>query len=521
MIDSTSVKTRFIVSIVSNTVRSVIGFFSGLLIARGLNPSGYGDMMFLLGSFVAVRTLLDMGSSSAFYTFISQRPRSLRFYLYYYAWLALQFVIPAFLIIAVLPTAIIEQVWLGHSRTIILLAFAAAFMQQQVWQTLNQIGEASRKTVRVQIIGTAVAIGHLILVFTLVAYDVVSVRWVFWLLIGEYPLAAVWAFWFLREKKATSRADERRAFSAGSLLKEYWVYCQPLAFLSLVAFLYEFADRWLLQRFGGSSEQGFYQIAYQFATVSLLATSSILNVFWKEIAEANARQDSQRLAAIYHKVSRSLVMLGAVLSGFLIPWTEQIVAVLLGKSYLTAVPVLVIMFLYPIHQSMGQIGGTMLLAGGHTKGYSKLSVTVMLIGLPLSYLVQAPSHGAPIPGLGLGAIGMALKMVLVNIVSVNILAWLIARYHGWKFDWLYQVVGIGAAIGSGYLAKKAAGLFWDLSRSDLAGLLLPFLASGVFYLVVVTVFILTMPWLIGMKRNEMISMLQQLKSLVFKSFTAR
>ncbi|HUJ19455.1 MAG TPA: lipopolysaccharide biosynthesis protein [Nitrospirota bacterium] len=513
MIDSSSVKTRFIVSVLSNTVRSVIGFFSGLLIARGLNPAGYGDMMFLLGSFVAVRTLLDMGTSSAFYTFISQRPRSRRFYLYYYAWLALQFVIPAVLIIVLLPNAMIEKVWLGHSRTIILLSFAAAFMQQQVWQTLNQIGEASRKTIRVQIICTAVAIGHLGLVFMLLAYDLLSVRMVFLLLIGEYPLAALWAFRFLRDKEATTGPDESGALSAGSLLKEYWLYCQPLAFLSLVAFLYEFADRWLLQRFGGPSQQGFYQIAYQFASVSLLATTSILNVFWKEIAEANARQDKQRLAALYHKVSRSLVMLGAVLSGFLIPWTEQIVAVLLGKSYLTAVPVLVIMFLYPIHQSMGQIGGTMLLAGGHTTAYTKMSIAMMLISLPLAYLVQAPTHGVTIPGLGLGAVGMALKMILLNILSVNILAWLIARYHGWKFEWLYQVIGIGLVMISGYAAKQGVGLFWQLSRSDaIRSLLPPFLTAGVFYLILVSIFIWMMPWLIGMDRQEMRHIVAQFKS---------
>jgi O-antigen/teichoic acid export membrane protein len=514
MLHSTSIKTRFLVSVVSNTIRSIIGFFSGLLIARGLNPSGYGDMTFLLGSFVAFRSLLDMGSSNAFYTFISQRRRSRQFYLYYFGWLALQFIVPAFLIIALLPEAMIAKVWVGHSRMIVLLAFAASFMQQQVWQTLNQIGEASRKTVRVQIIGTAVAIGHLLLVYVLLAYGLLSVKVVMWLFIVEYPLATLWAFWFLRDQETTAGKTGHETISATAMLREYWIYCKPLALLSLITFLYAFADSWLLQRFGGSSEQGFYQIAYQFASVSLLATTSILNIFWKEIAEANALEDSERLATLYQKVSRSLVMLGAMLSGFLIPWTEQIVTVLLGTSYITAVPVLAVMFFFPIHQSMGQIGGTMLLAGGHTKAYTKMSITVMLVSLPLSYLVQAPAQGEPVPGLGLGAIGMALKMVLVNIVSVNILAWLIARYHGWKFEWLYQVVGIGAAIGAGYLAKNIAGLFWDLSISEITGLLLPFLASGMVYLIAISICIMAMPWLVGMEKDDMKEMLKKLGAII-------
>jgi O-antigen/teichoic acid export membrane protein len=514
MLNSTSVKTRFLVSLISNTIRSIIGFFSGLFVARGLNPSGYGDMSFLLGSFVAVRTLLDMGSSSAFYTFISQRPHGVRFYLYYFGWLALQFVVPALLITALMPESMIAKVWLGHSRTIILFAFAASFSQQQVWQTLNQIGEASRKTVRVQIIGMVVAVGHLIIIYALLAHGLLSVKMVFWLLIVEYAIAAFWAIRFLREKNAAFDASVPEAFSAGAMLKEYLIYCKPLAFLSLVSFLHEFADRWLLQRFGGSSQQGYYQIAYQFAAVSLLATSSILNVFWKEIAEANARQDKERLAALYRKVSRALVMLGAILSGFLIPWTGQIVTVVLGISYLTAVPVLMIMFLYPIHQSMGQIGGTMLLAGGHTKAYMSISVTMMLVSLPLSFLVQAPPHGAPVPGLGLGATGMALKMVLVNIVSVNILAWSIARYHGWKFDWTYQVVGISLVLCAGYFSKLTAGFFWDVSRPDIIGLLPPFFASSVLYIIIVSLSILAMPWLVGMGKDDVKDVLKKFGAII-------
>ena len=75
VLHSTSVKLRLVVSVGSNALRALISFFTGLLIARALNPAGYGDLMFLLGSFVAIRSLLDMGSSSAFFTFLSQRSR--------------------------------------------------------------------------------------------------------------------------------------------------------------------------------------------------------------------------------------------------------------------------------------------------------------------------------------------------------------------------------------------------------------------------------------------------------------
>lgn len=83
----------------------------------------------------------------------------------------------------------------------------------------------------------------------------------------------------------------------------------------------------------------------------------------KEIAEARARGEHGRVAILYTKINRGLVILSAVIAGLLLPWAKQIVAILLGPTYVKAWPILAIMFLYPIHQSMGQIGGTMFMAG--------------------------------------------------------------------------------------------------------------------------------------------------------------
>src|SRR3989442_12337592 len=114
MLNSTSVKTRMLVSIGSNALRAALSFFTGVVIARSLDPSGYGDLMFLLGSFAAIRMLLDMGCSSAFFTFLSRRSRGRRFYLLYFAWLALQVVITVIVVGLLIPSSLLHRIWLGH-----------------------------------------------------------------------------------------------------------------------------------------------------------------------------------------------------------------------------------------------------------------------------------------------------------------------------------------------------------------------------------------------------------------------
>ncbi|MFN3467993.1 MAG: oligosaccharide flippase family protein, partial [Candidatus Brocadiales bacterium] len=66
-----SIKFRFLASILANVTRMGLGLLTGLLVARGLGPAEFGSFSFLLTSFTAISQLLDMGSSQAFYTFVS------------------------------------------------------------------------------------------------------------------------------------------------------------------------------------------------------------------------------------------------------------------------------------------------------------------------------------------------------------------------------------------------------------------------------------------------------------------
>ncbi len=488
-----SVRVRFLFSIVSNALRAIIGFATGLLIARALNPAGYGDLMFLLGSFVAIRTLLDMGSSSAFFTFLSQRARGIKFYWIYISWLAVQFLVTLIFLWFIIPSGLFQKVWLGHNREIVLLAFAASFMQQQVWQTVGQIGEAMRKTVKVQLLNLGVALFYFIIIVILASNEQLSIQKILYVLVCQYMVATLYSYYLLRESLSDSVVDA----SVAGVFRDYWKYCKPLLVLSFVSFTYDFTDKWMLQKFGGATQQGYFQVASQFAAVSLLATTSILNVFWKEIASAWESQDRTRVAMLYRKVSRGLVMMGAMISGLLLPWSEQIVRIFLGAEYLNAWPVLAVMLLYPIHQSMGQIGGTMFLASGQTRKYMFVSIGVMLLSIPFTYFVLSSSTHDGLSGLEFGALGMACKMVILGIISVNVQAWIIAGFCGWKFDWLFQVVGVPLMIGLGFAAKIFVGLFWTMGNASMSKLLLLVITSSLIYVCFAMAALWRLPWLVG------------------------
>jgi len=457
---------------------------------------------------------MDMGSSNAFYTFISQQARGRKFYLMYYTWLIIQFMVSVLLVSVLMPQTLIDHIWLGHSRKLILLALLAAFMQQQVWATVTQLGESTRQTLKVQLLGLSVIASHSVVIVALYFANWLSITTVLVAITCEYLLATMVStkLLFSTSHDKAEAPDQ----SMKEIFGEYWIFCRPLILLAVASFIYEFVDRWMLQRYAGSIQQGFYQISAQLAGVCLLATASILNIFWKEISEANARQDKQRVAYLYNKVNRGLLMIGAVMSCFMFPWAEEIVILLLGTAYQKSWPVFAIMLMYPIHQSMGQVNGTMFLACAHTKTFTVIAIIGQIASIPITYLLLASSSDILVPGLALGALGLAIKMVGMNILLVNIQAWLIARLNGWKYEWKYQVVGITLVFTLGYIIKVAICYFIPtaLLVTEKLSFIFAILLSGAVYLFGIGVFLWFYPQIAGIDKVEF-------RSLIFKCIPLR
>lgn len=493
---STSIKTRFTVSLIANLLRSGISFATGLLLARWLGPEDFGRMAFLLASFMAFKQLLDMASSSAFFTFLSQRQRSRKFVNFFWRWIAIQFVFSLLIVGLLLPDSALDTVWKDEERLLVILALVATFMQYNVWSIASQMAEAQRETIRVQRLNILVVAIHLAVVVALWLGGKLFLPLLFIALIVEWSIAGWFAARMYRGQDDILVNSKDAQETVSSVFREFWDYCKPFIPYAWLGFAHDFADRWMLQHWGGSSEQAYYAVAQQFAGVALLATTSILKIFWKEIAEANHQGDEKKVKRLYLKVSRGLYFVGALAAGGLLPWASEIITLLLGAAYSDGVFTLMLMFLYPVHQSMGQIGGTMLYATEQTRIQVVLGMAFMATSIVVVYFMLAPNNMV-VPGLGLASQGLAIKMVITQLIQVNIMAWFIAKIFGWKFDWTYQVVGLGAAVLAGWVAKLLISFVIG------AHVIVLMLGSAILYLLLMGMVVYAMPWITGLERDEM------------------
>jgi O-antigen/teichoic acid export membrane protein len=285
----------------------------------------------------------------------------------------------------------------------------------------------------------------------------------------------------------------------------YINFCSPIIIYSVISFLYSFIDTWLLQKFGGSQKQAIYAVSNQFSSIALLATSAISNIFFKEITEAFHNNDLIKVGIVYSRVYRFLFVIAALISCFLIPWTKNILQYLLGDSYTAGYLTLSIMLLYPIHQSIGQIGGSVLFAVEHVALQVKIGIIFMILSMFVTYFVLAPTN-AIIPGLNLGSEGLALKMLLMQFLQVNIIIYFISNILNLKFDYALQFIVIITLLIISYITFFSINYFQLFSNSFLISIIFGF----ILYLFLVFIILFYKPRLLGINKLEIVNFFNKL-----------
>lgn len=477
-----------------------------MIIARGLGPGEYGRFSFLLVTFTALKSLIDLGTSSVFFTLISQKPRSKIFILYYWGFILVQFIISLFVLFVILPKSFLTYIWGVEEKKMLLIAFFASFVQGLVWNVSSQMAEASKKSLDLQKINTFLLTFYLLGILICMQLKILTISFIFISIIVEWSVASFLAFKLYNFAESFSE-NANSTDTLGSVFSEFMKFGVPLGIVSLLTFLHETVDRSLLQKWGGSINQGFFSIAQQFSVVSLLATTSILRIFWKEIAEAYHNEKGGYVQILYLKTSRYLFVFSCVISGILIQFIPEIIKLTIGTEYKDAEPVFIIMFLYPIHQSLGQLTTTLLLSTGKTKTYSVVTSVSMCFSIMSIPFLLSPNTEF-IYGLGLGAFGLALKYFVIQFFTVNILLYIISREFNWKYDWAYQFYTMGGFILLGYIIKRAYFLVNNLIFPDIVNMAI----ISLFYFLACVIFILMFPHLIIMTRDEIIAKIKLLRT---------
>ncbi|MBV9724830.1 MAG: hypothetical protein JO299_06610 [Gammaproteobacteria bacterium] len=503
---SESVSSRYAATLGAQLVRLLVSLVIAAIVPRTLGPAVYGNYSFLLSTSAALRGVLDNGAQQAFFTFSSQERDSGPLTRLYALVLGGQFLLVLALIAIAALAGKID--WLWHAQRldqIVLVTVLEWALFLAV--SLQQLGDTKAHTAYPQLTAAVVAVatlaGLLALRFMgrLDFYTFACVN-----LTGALVTCGLLIHRLLVRKRALfwSGALEIRRYA-----QRWWRFASPLIlpqyYLPVVAWL----GLYFIQKWYGAEEQGYYAIALQWSAFAMLFTTSGVWIFWREIAH-HAVQDLRHTAAVYEKFSALFFFLALVLSFGLSAGSTLLMHVVAGERFRPAAGVLAVMAFYPISQTINQLTAATMKATERTRGYARWSVLLSLPDLLVIYLLLAPASAA-VPGLHLGAMGMAIRTALFGLFTAEVYDWLNCRFLKLSYPRiLLRKCAAAAPVAVLALVLLHSGSAW-LVRMGLGDVTALILTSGA-YAAAVLMLIALWPSVAGISRGQLLALMRALAS---------
>jgi len=492
-----SLKKRYLAKLSANLIGLSIGLITQAIIPRGLGPKAYGDFSFLSSFFIRVVGFLDMGTSIGFYTKLSQRQRDFGLVSFYFLFTGTV----SFLVIIIVGC--INET--GAYATLLpdqlpFYIYLAAFWGILTWlvQILNKIADAYGVTVSTEIARIIQKVLGLVLILGLFLLNQLSLTHFFFYHYFTLTFLALAYIWVMERSGHSLRRSWRLSLAQGkAYAKELYNYSHPLFVHALVGLIVGVLDRWMLQKFAGSVEQGFYGLSYQIGAICFLFTSAMSSLITREFAIAFGEKDLREMARLFRRYIPTLYAIAAYFACFIAVQADKVTFIMGGGNFQQAALAVTIMAFYPIHQTYGQLSGSVFYATGQTRLYRNIGIACTLAGLPIAYFLIAPPENF---GLGAGATGLAIKMVALQFIGVNIQLLFNARLlklHFWRYV-SHQFVSVGCLLGvaaiSMFVVDKGIG-FHDK-------VILSFVLAGILYTLMVMILAYAQPIIFGLTKQD-------------------
>jgi O-antigen/teichoic acid export membrane protein len=502
-----TLRKRYFYKVFANIITGVAGVISQAVISRGLGAVQYGNFNFLTDFFTQFLSFLNTGTSIAFYTKLSKRPHESKLVSFYLVYIHAATVIALLFVGGIVFLG--WQGWVWPDQTVVYI-FAAVIFAGINWlfNSMNDVVDAYGLTVdgeKAKALQRLLGIG---LILLLLHQQWVNMGSVFGFNYGVLLLSII-SFIYICHKHGKSIGP--KAFTAvemKSYALEFYKYSHPLLLISLLVLGTGIFDRWFLQIAGGSRQQGFYSLSFKVGAICFLLTGAMTQLITREFSIAHEKRDLAEMSRLFRRHIPLLYGITAIFACFVIVNADKVAVIIGGKDFKSAFLPVAIMAFYPLHQTYGQLSTSVFFATDQTHLLSKVTCIFLLLGLPLTYFLLAP---VALHGLGMGAIGLAIKMVVINIIVTNALLYFNAKFLHLPLGWYlgHQVISVAAFIALAFLAT------WGVDHYFPSGLiLLRFLGAGMGYSLLVTGAVFLFPGILGIGRKDITGLLSKAQTLL-------
>jgi O-antigen/teichoic acid export membrane protein len=504
-----SLKKRYLAKLSGNLAGLAFALVTQIIIPRGLGPRGYGDFSFLSNFFGQVVSFLDMGTSIGFYTKLSQRKNDFGLVFFYTTFTCCASVFVFVFVECAKLAGAYSTLWPDQRLLYVYLAAVWGILSWFV-QIAGRMADAYGVTVAAEIAKVIQkGIGLVIIVILFFSEQLNLTHFFFYHYFVMVFLLIAFVF-VMKVKSCFIRPNWKLSLNEiKAYIKEFYEYSNPLFVYAMVGLLAGILDRWMLQLFAGSEEQGFYGLSYQIGAVCFLFTSAMSPLIMREFSIAFGRKDIPEMALLFRRYLPVLYSMAAIFGCFACANAEKMTYIFGGKQFADASLAVAIMALYPIHQTYGQLSGSVFYATGQTRLYRNIGVFFMILGLPVAYVMIAPSDKM---GFDAGAAGLAVKFVVLQFIGVNVQLFYNAKLLNLRFtNYLgHQMLCLSCLLLIAFFVKYLVDLI-AIFEDEIIG---SFLVSGVLYSLAILALGYCLPVIFGLRRENVIALTNRVHAYI-------
>jgi O-antigen/teichoic acid export membrane protein len=415
-------KNRYLIKLLATIISSLFNAFILFLVPKSIGPESFGIYNYILNIFNQIIGVLDGGTSTAFYTKLSQRNEEKKLISFYFLFSLFVFLVLFLILFVILLTDNINYIFMSNNIHYIVKVFLISFL---IWFTRVHIKimDSFAFTIYSESIKILYVIISLLLLITIDYLYKITLNIFLDFLIFNSLLYNIMLIIVTKIKVKWSFNLSYHNIKA--YIKEFYLYTHPLFITMIIGAGVTILDFWLLQKYAGSKEQGYYALSFQIASMSFILISAMTPIITREFAKAYQQNKLLRMKLLFKKYIPSFYILATFFSIFVSYYSSFFVDFFGGDDYSSAIVILSIIALYPMHQTYGQLSGAIFFSTNKTQQYRNIAIFFMIVGLFLSILL--------IYFLKLGAVGLALKIIVIQILAVNYQLYLNCNYLNISF----------------------------------------------------------------------------------------
>lgn len=147
------------------------------------------------------------------------------------------------------------------------------------------------------------------------------------------------------------------------------------------------------------------------------------------------------------KFSIVLFLISSIAGCYALVWSREILEITLSSEFHASYIIFGLACLMPIHQGLGQLYGTALIATYNGGVEAKLSLIFVPLGMGFTFIAIHPLFFAG------DALSLILKQFILQIITVTILSYYLEKRLGYRLPVVKQIAFIIASICTIYVSK--------------------------------------------------------------------